>query len=60
MMNAIEAFLLQKAMREGKTLVLIIDEAQKVSESTLKRLRIFLNFETNEFKLLAGGASRAA
>lgn len=52
MMNAIEKFLLEKAVNEGKTLALIIDEAQKVSESTLEDLRIFLNFETNEFKLL--------
>ena len=52
MMNTIEKFLLQKAINEGKTLTLIIDEAQRVSESTLEALRIFLNFETNEFKLL--------
>lgn len=52
MMNAIEKFLLEKAVNEGKTLALIIDEAQKVSESTLEDLRIFLNFETNEYKLL--------
>ncbi len=51
-MNTIEKFLLQKAINEGKTLTLIIDEAQRVSESTLEVLRIFLNFETNEFKLL--------
>ncbi len=52
MMNTIEKFLLQKAINEGKTLTLIIDEAQRVTESTLEVLRIFLNFETNEFKLL--------
>lgn len=52
MMNLIERFLLQKAINEGKTLTLIIDEAQKISERTLEVLRIFLNFETNEFKLL--------
>ena len=52
MMNAIERFLLQKTVNEGKTLTLIIDEAQKVTESTLEAIRIFLNFETNEYKLL--------
>lgn len=52
MMNTIERFLLQKAVSEGKTLTLIMDEMQKVSESTLEVLRVFLNFETNEFKLL--------
>ncbi len=52
MMNGIERYLLQKAVNEGKTLTLIIDEAQKVTESTLEVLRVFLNFETNEYKLL--------
>lgn len=52
MMNGIERYLLQKAINEGKTLTLILDEAQKVTESTLEVLRIFLNFETNEYKLL--------
>lgn len=52
MMNAIEKFLLQKAVNEGKTLTLIIDEAQRITESTLEALRMFLNFETNEYKLL--------
>ena len=52
MMNSIEKFLLQKAVNEGKTLTLIIDEAQRVTESTLEILRVFLNFETNEYKLL--------
>ena len=51
-MNRIEKFLLQKAVNEGKTLTLIIDEAQKITESTLEVIRMFLNFETNEFKLL--------
>ena len=52
MMNIIERFLLQKTVNEGKTLTLIIDEAQKINESTLEALRVFLNFETNEYKLL--------
>jgi general secretion pathway protein A len=32
--------------------VLIIDEAQKLNASTLEILRVLLNYETNEFKLL--------
>jgi len=52
MMNTFERFLLQKAVNEGKTLTLILDEAQKITPSTLETLRIFLNFETNEYKLL--------
>lgn len=52
MMNLIERFLLEKTVNEGKTLTLIIDEAQKVTEGTLEVLRVFLNFETNEYKLL--------
>lgn len=48
----LERFLFQKAITENKTVVLIIDEAQKLSESSLELLRILLNYETNEFKLL--------
>ena len=51
-MEAIEKFLFEKGVGEGKTMTLIIDEAQKVTESTLETLRVFLNFETNEYKLL--------
>lgn len=52
LMNQIEQFLLQRAVNEQKTLTLIMDEAQKVNLSTLEVLRVFLNFETNEYKLL--------
>jgi len=38
---------------DGKTIVvLIIDEGQKIPENCLEILREFLNYETNEFKLL--------
>jgi len=37
---------------EGKTVILIIDEAQKLTENSLEILRLLLNYETNEFKLL--------
>jgi general secretion pathway protein A len=50
--DEIEKFLIQKCIEEKQTVVLIIDEAQKINLSTLETLRILLNFETNEFKLL--------
>ena len=50
--DSLERFLFQKGIQEGKTVTLIIDEAQKLSESSLELLRVFLNYETNEFKLL--------
>ncbi len=50
--EALERFLFQKGVEEKKTVVLIIDEAQKLNEVTLECLRVMLNYETNEFKLL--------
>ena len=52
MRECIERFLFQRAVTEGKTVTLIVDEAQKLSESSLEVLRVLLNYETNEFKLL--------
>lgn len=49
---ALERFLFQKGMTENKTVTLIIDEAQKLTDSSLETLRVLLNYETNEFKLL--------
>ena len=37
---------------ENKTVVLIIDEAQKLTPDFLEEMRLLLNYETNEFKLL--------
>jgi len=48
----LERFLFQKGVTENKTVALIIDEAQKLNDSSLELLRILLNYETNEFKLL--------
>ena len=48
----LEKFLFQKGVTENKTICLIIDEAQKLSEISLEILRVFLNYETNEYKLL--------
>lgn len=47
-----EHFCFQKAVTEGKTIVLVIDEAQKLNEMSLECLRMLLNYETNEYKLL--------
>lgn len=48
----IERYLFKKGVDENKTVVLLIDEGQKLSASFLEMLRIFLNYETNEYKLL--------
>jgi len=48
----IEHFLFQKAVNEKKTVVLLIDEAQKLNKMSLEMLRMLLNYETNKFKLL--------
>ncbi|MFH1046515.1 MAG: AAA family ATPase [Candidatus Omnitrophota bacterium] len=50
--ESVERFLFQKGIAEGKTVTLIIDEAQKLSDMSLECLRLLLNYETNEFKLL--------
>ena len=50
--EALQRFLFQKGVSENRTVILIIDEAQKLSESSLEILRLLLNYETNEFKLL--------
>ncbi|MCP4649082.1 MAG: AAA family ATPase [PVC group bacterium] len=50
--EALEKFLYQKGVEQNQTVVLIIDEAQKLNEVSLECLRVLLNYETNEFKLL--------
>lgn len=50
--DALQRFLFQKGVSENKRVTIIIDEAQKLNESTLEVLRVLLNYETNEFKLL--------
>ena len=44
--------LFRKGVDQKKTTVLIIDEGQKIPVFCLELLREFLNYETNEFKLL--------
>ncbi len=48
----IKNYLFGKGVDEGKIVVLIVDEGQKLPDFCLELLREFLNYETNEFKLL--------
>ena len=48
----IKHYLFRKGVDQGKTIVLIIDEGQKIPAFCLEILREFLNYETNEYKLL--------
>ncbi|HSV42940.1 MAG TPA: AAA family ATPase [Candidatus Bathyarchaeia archaeon] len=50
--DSFEKFLIRKAIQERQTVVLIIDEAQKLDMAALETLRVLLNFETNEYKLI--------
>lgn len=50
--EALERFLFQKGVVEQKTVILIIDEAQKLDPMSMEVLRLLLNYETNQFKLL--------
>jgi general secretion pathway protein A len=50
--EAIEKYLFKKGVDENKTIILLIDEGQKLNHSFLEILRTLLNYETNEFKLL--------
>jgi general secretion pathway protein A len=48
----IKDYLLKRGVDEKKIVVLIVDEGQKLPDFCLEILREFLNFETNENKLL--------
>ena len=48
----IKNYLFEKGINEGKVVILIIDEGQKLPHFCLEILREFLNYETNEHKLL--------
>ncbi len=50
--EAIEHHLFQTGVTDGRTTVLIVDEGQKLSTDMLENLRVLLNYETNEYKLL--------
>lgn len=51
-MKAIERFLFEKCVEENKTIILLVDEAQKLTDPCLEILRSLLNYETNEYKIL--------
>jgi general secretion pathway protein A len=44
--------LFTKGVDENKTVILVIDEGQKIPVFCLELMREFLNFETNDYKLL--------
>jgi len=48
----IKSYLFTRGVDEGKIVVLLIDEGQKLPDFCLEILREFLNYETNEYKLL--------
>ncbi len=50
--ESLEKYLFQKGVEENKTIILVIDEGQKITPENLEALRMFLNYETNEYKLL--------
>jgi type II secretory pathway predicted ATPase ExeA len=51
-MEAIERYLFAQGVEEEKTVVLLIDEAQILPDFVFEVLRILLNYETNQFKIL--------
>ena len=50
--DIMEAFLIRQTLEKNRTIVLLIDEAQKLDLGALETLRILLNFETNSHKLI--------
>lgn len=52
LMESIERYLFRKGVEENRTVVLLIDEAQILPDFVLEVLRILLNYETNEYKIL--------
>jgi general secretion pathway protein A len=50
--EAIKRYLFEEGVEKNRTIVLLIDEAQKLNSLSLEALRMLLNYETNEFKLL--------
>lgn len=52
LIEEVERYLFRKGVTENKTIVLLIDEAQIVPDHVFEVLRILLNYETNEYKIL--------
>jgi general secretion pathway protein A len=51
-LELLEHYLFERGVEAGETVVLLIDEAQRLSPAALELLRALLNYETNEHKLL--------
>lgn len=51
-MEEIERYLFKRGVEDQRTVVLLIDEAQILPDFVLEILRILLNYETNEHKIL--------
>lgn len=52
MLDILKAYLFAQALDSGKTVVLIIDEAQTLKPPLIEFLRQLINYETNDMKLL--------
>jgi general secretion pathway protein A len=52
MMDQIEHYLIDAALKLQRRIVLVIDEGQKMGSNQLEIIRTLLNFETNETKLI--------
>jgi type II secretory pathway predicted ATPase ExeA len=52
MLDIFKAYLFEQAVDQGKTVVLIIDEAQTLKPPLIELLRQLINYETNDAKLL--------
>jgi general secretion pathway protein A len=50
--DAIQSFLFERSVEMNKTVVVLIDEAQKMPVNSLELLRTLLNYETNDHKML--------
>ncbi len=50
--DVLQRYLYDKCILDNKTVVVIVDEAQKVGRAALEVLRTVLNYETNQNKLL--------
>lgn len=51
-MEAIERYLFTAGVEQDRTVVLLVDEAQILPDFVFELLRILLNYETNQFKIL--------
>jgi general secretion pathway protein A len=52
LLNILKTFLMRQTLEEGKTLVLIVDEAQTLTGPLLELVRQLMNYESNDQKFL--------